>query len=535
MRAQAKGLLRGALAAVALAVLLLATRSAHAESRFALSVGHNLGQGTDEPLRWAERDAERMDALFGQLGGVPEDRRILLRGEDPASVRLALARVRGRIEEARRTGERTLLFFFYSGHGDAAALHLGGQPLPLAELRRLLADVPATVTVAVLDSCHSGAVVRGRAKGLSSAPAFDVSFVRQVGPEGRVFITSAGAHEVAQESDSLQGSYFTHHLVSGLRGAADVDGDARVSLAEAYHHVYHRTLVGSHGSTAAVQHPELSSQLAGEGDLFLTALERSQAWLELPPAVGDSVVLVEERTLQVMAEVQPRPDGPVRVALPSGRYRVQVRRGAQVLYGRVYLPWGERQRLRPESLEVRTLALHQRKGALLAANPWRLQASLGVGRASTSLGGWGPRAGVMLARDGAGPSLLGGLTLGASRGTTAELRLGQLELGLWSGVGAAGALGRVWAGAHVGAGVLGVLQRASSQEAEQRRRLGLPTARTRVGAGAAVFAALSAELPVGARTGLFARLGGHVALMREDEQLRLQPVPTLLLGTTWGL
>ncbi|MFP2912714.1 caspase family protein, partial [Pyxidicoccus sp. 3LFB2] len=59
-------------------------------------------------------------------------------------------------------------------------------------------------------------------------------------------------------------------------------------------------------------------------------------------------------------------------------------------------------------------------------------------------------------------------------------------------------------------------------------------ARTRVGAGAAVFAALSAELPVGARTGLFARLGGHVALMREDAQLRLQAVPTLLLGTTWG-
>jgi uncharacterized caspase-like protein len=518
--------------------LLLTTLPAGAESRFALSVGHNVGRSTDEPLRWAERDAERMDALLGQLAGVPEDRRILLRGEDPASVRLALARVRGRIEEARRTGERTLLFFFYSGHGDEGALHLGGQPLPLAELQRLLADIPATVTVAVLDACHSGAMVRGRAKGLSSAPAFDVSFVRQVGPEGRVLITSAGAHEVAQESDSLQGSYFTHHLVSGLRGAADVDGDTRVSLAEAYRYVYHRTLAGSHGSTAAVQHPELSSQLAGEGDLFLTALERAQARLELPPAVGDSVVLVEERTLQVMAEVEPRPDAPVHVALPSGRYRVQVRRGAQVLYGHVYLPWGERQRLQPESLEVRTLALHQRKGALLEGSHWRMQAGLGVGRASTQVGGWGPQAGVLLARDGAGgrgPSFIGGLTLGGSRGTTDALQLGQLELGVWSGVGVAGSLGRVWAGAHVGAGLLGVLQRASSQEAERRRSLGLSAARTRAGAGAALFAALSAELPLGARTGLFARLGGHVALMREDARLRLQPVPTLLLGTTWGL
>ncbi|QSQ27937.1 caspase family protein [Pyxidicoccus parkwayensis] len=515
----------------------MAALPAHAESRFALSVGHNVGLAADEPLRWAERDAERMDALFGQLGGVPEDRRILLRGEDPASVRLALARVRGRIEEARRLGERTLLFFFYSGHGDASALHLGGQTLPLAELRRLLADVPATVSVAVLDSCHSGAVVSGRVKGLSSAPAFDVSFVRQVGPEGRVFITSAGAHEVAQESDNLQGSYFTHHLLSGLRGAADVDGDSRVSLAEAYRHVYHRTLVGSHGSTAAVQHPELSSQLAGEGDLFLTALERSQARLELPPAVGDSVVLVEERTLQVMAEVEPRPDAPVQVALPAGRYRVQVRRGAQVLFGRVYLPWGERQRLQPESLEVRTLALHQRKGALMGSNDWRLQAGLGVGRAATPIGGWGPQAGLFRAVEEPGqlgPSFVGGVTLGVTRAFTQQLRLDQVELGAWSGVGVAGALGRVWTGAHAGVGVLGLFQRAKSLDSARRQLIDLPDTRLRAGAGAAVFAALSAELPLGARAGLFARLGGHVALTRQDGELRLSPVPTLLLGSTWG-
>ncbi|WNZ63972.1 caspase family protein [Myxococcus sp. MxC21-1] len=349
-------------------LVLLSVSAASAESRFSISVGHNLGLDSDEPLRWAQQDAERMDAVFGQLGGVPEDRRLLLRGESVSNLQLGLARMRGRIEEARRAGERTLLFFFFSGHGDEASLRLGGEALPLAELQRLLAEVPATVTVAILDACHSGALVRGRSKGLKSAPAFDVSFLRQVGPEGRVFIASAGAYEVAQESDSLRGSFFTHHLISGLRGAADVDGDGRVSLTEAYAHVYHRTLAGSHASTAAVQHPELSSQLAGEGDLFLTTLSRAHARLELPAAVGDSVVLVDERTLHVMAEVAPRAEDPVSVALPSSRYRVQVRRGPQVLYGKVYLPWGEKQRLNPESLEVRTLALHQRKGALLDAS-----------------------------------------------------------------------------------------------------------------------------------------------------------------------
>ncbi|WP_342380341.1 caspase family protein [Myxococcus stipitatus] len=518
--------------------VLFATSVAHAESRFAISVGHNLGRDSDEPLRWAQQDAERMDAVFGQLGGVTEDRRLLLRGESVSNLKLGLARMRGRIEEARRAGERTLLFFFYSGHGDEVALRLGGEALPLAELQRLLSEVPATVTVAVLDACHSGALVRGRSKGLKSAPAFDVSFLRQVGPQGRVFIASAGAHEVAQESDSLRGSFFTHHLISGLRGAADVDADGRVSLTEAYGHVYHRTLAGSHASTAAVQHPELSSQLAGEGDLFLTTLSRAHAQLELPPRVGDSVVLVDERTLQVMAEVEPRGEASVRVALPAGRYRVQVRRGPEVLYGKVYLSWGDQQRLKPEALEVRTLALHQQKGALLEASSWRLQVALGAGRSSTQLGGWGPQVGVLLAREstgGPGLSFLGGLSLGATRGSTRAQRFENVELGLWSGLGLAGAVGRVWTGAHAGVGVLGLAQRATSPDAERRRVLGLPSRRTRTGAGAGAFAALSAEVPMSARTGLFARVGGHVALMREDGKLRTQLAPQLMLGCTWGL
>ncbi|WP_338863259.1 caspase family protein [Myxococcus stipitatus] len=412
-------------------------------------------------------------------------------------------------------------------------MRLGGEALPLEELQRLLSEVPATVTVAVLDACHSGALVRGRSKGLKSAPAFDVSFLQQVGPRGRVFIASAGAHEVAQESDSLRGSFFTHHLISGLRGAADVDADGRVSLTGAYGHVYHRTLAGSHASTAAVQHPELSSQLSGEGDLFLTTFSRAHARLELPPRVGDSVVLVDERTLQVMAEVEPRGEVPVRVALPAGRYRVQVRRGLQVLYGKVYLSWGDEQRLNPEALEVRTLALHQRKGALLEASNWRLQVALGAGRSSTQLGGWGPQVGVMFAREslgGLGLSFLGGLSLGGTRGSTSAQSFEHVELGLWSGLGLAGTMGRVWMGAQAGAGVLGLAQRATSPDAARRRELGLPTRRARAG-----FAALSAEVPVSARMGLFARLGGHAALMREDAKLRMQLAPQLMLGCTWGL
>ena len=36
-----------------------------------------------------------------------------------------------------------------------------------------------------------------------------------------MLLTSSSADEDAQESDAIAGSYFSHHLVSGLRGSAD--------------------------------------------------------------------------------------------------------------------------------------------------------------------------------------------------------------------------------------------------------------------------------------------------------------------------
>jgi hypothetical protein len=51
--------------------------------------------------------------------------------------------------------------------------------------------------------------------------------------------------EAAQEWSFLRGSLFTHHLLAALRGAADIDGDGRVSLSEAYTHAFRHTTIGA--------------------------------------------------------------------------------------------------------------------------------------------------------------------------------------------------------------------------------------------------------------------------------------------------
>jgi uncharacterized caspase-like protein len=102
------------------------------------------------------------------------------------------------------------------------------------------------------------------------------SQVYDITTRGEALLTSSTSDELARESDALRGSFFTHHLVSGLRGAADQSKDGRVTLAEAYDYAYAKTVTQAEGG----QHPTFKYDLAGRGDVVLTALADAGAWLD---------------------------------------------------------------------------------------------------------------------------------------------------------------------------------------------------------------------------------------------------------------
>ena len=119
----------------------------------------------------------------------------------------------------------------------------------------------------VLDACQAGSLVR--IKGGAPAPAFDVAPWEAL-PRGLAFLASSSESEVAQESDELGGSFFTHFLVSGLRGAADRDRNGRVSLGESYEFASRHTLAATATSPVGPQHPTFRFDLAGQQDIALT-------------------------------------------------------------------------------------------------------------------------------------------------------------------------------------------------------------------------------------------------------------------------
>lgn len=291
--------------------------AAPALRRFALIVSSNDGGPGRVRLRFANSDARAMADVLGHLGGLRDQDLVLLPNASRASLQAAFERLRVVVAQAGGRGVRRELFVYYSGHSDEEGLLLGGERIFYRELRQWIEAAQAEVRIGVLDSCASGALIRLR--GGSHRPPFlaDVSTEAR----GHAFLTASSADEAAQESDRIGAAFFTHHLVSGLRGAADTSRDGRVTLGEAYQFAFAETLRRTERTSAGAQHPAYDIQLAGTGDLVLTDLRATNAGLVLDEKVAGRIY-VRDAAGRLLVELRKEPLYPVELGLAPGRYRV---------------------------------------------------------------------------------------------------------------------------------------------------------------------------------------------------------------------
>jgi hypothetical protein len=400
-----------------IALCLAAAPAAARERRFALLVGEPDGGAGTQHLKYAERDAKRMQAVLTRLGKVrPEDARLLL-SPGVGAVRRALGELAERSRAARAGGDSTVLLVYYSGHAKDGELRLRETRLALGEVKRLLAAAPADVRIGLIDSCRAGAITR--TKGVRQAPVFEVA--RGEGPRGLVLVTSSGADEDSQESDAIGGSFFTHHLASGLMGDADTSGDGKVTLAEAYAYAYARTVASTADTSGGVQHPAYLYDLGGAGDVVLTEVVTPAALVFPASAEGAYVILDGGR--RAVAEVA-KPGGVARrLALPPGHYTVKKRLagGDGLLVSEVDLS------LAPVTLDearMRRVPLSDDPQKGFGGARWSLLGGLGVqgffGPGASS--GYFPPAGLggaeIMVRDDLGHRLAWGLDLAVGGGSS---------------------------------------------------------------------------------------------------------------------
>ncbi|MFP2957928.1 caspase domain-containing protein [Myxococcus sp. 1LA] len=285
--------------------------------RFALLVGVNDGGEGRARLRYAVTDARSFGSVLEELGGVqPQDKLLMMEG-DRAAFESALDRFKAMLTAASRQGTRIEALIYYSGHSDEQGLLLQKDRFGYRELRKALESLPADVRIAILDSCASGTLARQ--KGGVRRPAFMVDASSAV--RGHAILTSSSEDEVSQESDRIGGSFFTHNLVSGLRGAADVSGDGRVTLHEAYQFAFHETLARTEETRAGAQHPAYDIELAGTGDLVMTDLRSTAAVLVLGDMV-DGRLFVRDSQGRLVVELKKYAGRTTELGLQKGRYSV---------------------------------------------------------------------------------------------------------------------------------------------------------------------------------------------------------------------
>jgi Caspase domain len=382
-------------ALLVLTALAPGARAAGALRRIAVVVGSNEPPPGRQALRYAHDDAREMAGVLTQVGGFASaDVHILLDPRPPELV----AVLDGVAQAVAGAKGEALVVFYYSGHSDGQSLFPHGEPISVADLRSRVEHLGARIRVGVLDTCRGGEWTLS--KGLSVGPP--LADLLNVGTEGTALVSSSSGLENAHEAEALHGSFFTHHLVAGLRGAADSSHDGNVTLQEAFDYARERTVRDSARIAPTPQHPSFDLALRGRQDIVLTSLAASTSALQLTQ--GRAALEVIHLRSGVTVADAPAGQGGLRIALSPGRYLVRAIVDGRVATKEIEVRAGETAAVSEADLVVTPEDKLARKGPELRAplslwspprgTRWLLSVSAGVGGDEVPTTQTSPRIGV---------------------------------------------------------------------------------------------------------------------------------------------
>ncbi|MCP4605057.1 MAG: caspase family protein [Proteobacteria bacterium] len=285
---------------------------------YALLVGSTQPGKDQALLQYAHDDVDNLRSVLIELGGYPSEDIITLHDPKPSHLYQALDTLNGQLEQHAAQNEDAVFLFYYSGHARSQALNLGTEEISLSTLRARFKTLPATVKLIILDACQTGAI--SRVKGAEPTARFSYNSVAGLNTAGMVVMSSSSANELSQESDTLGGSFFTHHLVVGLRGAADTNTDGRITLNEAYQYAYNNTLVDTAGTAVGKQHVTLETDLRGKGEMILTWPAQANSRITLPTHLSAEILIFTVPEHAIIAEVHKTRGNSMSLALPMRKY-----------------------------------------------------------------------------------------------------------------------------------------------------------------------------------------------------------------------
>ncbi len=206
----------------------------------------------DEPklsdLACPENDVDGLQQVLSDeaIGGFSE---LLVVKNEPSHA--ALRKVH---QVLRKAGRDDFVLIYYAGHGKtdlAGKLHLATTEtvsdelettsIPAQRIRSLIDNARTTKVALILDCCYSGAIEKTFLRG-----DVEDQLNLMAGGRGTFIMTAATDVQTAREEIRDGFGIFTKHLIDGIRGAADVDGDGIVTMNELYDYVHREVIAESH-------------------------------------------------------------------------------------------------------------------------------------------------------------------------------------------------------------------------------------------------------------------------------------------------
>jgi len=323
--------------------------------RILVSAGSKVGLQAERPLKFANTDATRVRDVVVSLGGVKAEHAFVL--NEPSRAQLFAAIDKAKAEAQKHKTDEVTLLFYFSGHGDRDAIHLGDDRVLVSDLTSKLGEVPAGLRIAVTDACRAT-----RDKGFAADEPFAITATSMPQASGQVWLHASSDGEAAQESDELQGAIFTHAWLNGLRGAADANGDARVTLEESFAFAHSQTVIRSAKSSGVLQKPEAIVSLREMSPVVLTQTSARMATLSLPQGKDTHFVVFSAGARSVLSELWSSPDRRTTLRLPPGRYVIHRRNGAIGATAQIGIADGETRNIEEREFASSTLEALARKG-----------------------------------------------------------------------------------------------------------------------------------------------------------------------------
>jgi len=296
-------------------------------TRWAVVIGVSEYEDAAVPnLRYAHRDAEALrDFLVSEsagLGGYDPERVVLLTNEQ-ATFRNIRTALRGFLTSATEDDQ---IVFYFAGHGvrdptrpdeyylltyDTEFDNLAGTALPMSDVEQALQSLRYRDLVLLADACHSGEI----GTQVAFRDAFQYNDINDVFRErfqasrgGEVVFTAGEGRDLSQEGERWGGGHgvFTYHLLRGMEGAADTNGDGLVELGELLEYVREQV----RRDTGGAQNPAIAG---GSFDRYLPlAVVQPDLVADAEPEPEPDVVADAVADADVRADLPP----PVRVETP---------------------------------------------------------------------------------------------------------------------------------------------------------------------------------------------------------------------------